>query len=199
MSAKPAAKAVRRRRTAEVARAEALAEARRILLLTEGPQAVTLKAVAAPLGVSHVNLIHHFGSAEGLQTALMRSMAAELRAALNNRDYEIRDLASARRFIDLVFDAFGAGGAGKLTAWIALSQSSLVMDRLVSMVAEVAREMADPILPREVPSASFVTVVSLALADSLAGEVLTTALEPARRRQPRYLPARLMLDILGRK
>jgi AcrR family transcriptional regulator len=197
MSAKPAAKAVRRRRTAEVARAEALAEARN-LLLTDGPQAVTLKAVAAPLGMSHVNLIHHFGSAEGLQAALMESMVAELRDALNNRDYEIRDMASARRFIDLVFDAFNAGGAGKLTAWIALSQSSLVMDRLVSIVAEVAREMEDPALPREVSSASFITVVSLALADSLAGSVLSTALHlPADNN--RNLAARLMLDVLGRK
>jgi AcrR family transcriptional regulator len=197
MSAKPAAKAVRRRRTAEVARTETLAEARH-LLLTDGPQAVTLKGVAAPLGMSHVNLIHHFGSAEGLHAALMESMVAELRNALNNRDYEIRDMASARRFIDLVFDAFNEGGAGKLTAWIALSQNSLVMDRLVSIVAEVAREMEDSGLPRDVNAASFVTVVSLALADSLAGGVLSTALDlPADNN--RDLAARLMLNILGRK
>ena len=197
MSVKPAVKAVRRRRTAEVARAEALAEARN-LLLTDGPQAVTLKAVAAPLGMSHVNLIHHFGSAEGLQAALMESMAAELRVALNHRDYEIRDMGSARRFIDLVFDAFDAGGAGKLTAWIALSQNTLIMDRLVAIVAEVAHEMEDPCLPREVSSASFITVVSLALADSLAGGVLSSALRlPADNN--RDLAARLMLDVLGRR
>src|SRR6185312_8515534 len=114
-------------------------------------------------------LIHHFGSAEGLQTAVVRSMAVELRAALTHRESEIRDLASARQFIDMVFDAFGAGGAGRLTAWIALSHSQVGMTELADIVAEFAREMADPAIPQDVASANFVTVVSLALGDSLAG------------------------------
>jgi AcrR family transcriptional regulator len=192
----PSANPPRRRRSAEVARAEAVAQARRILL-EEGPQGVTLKGVAGPLGMSHVNLIHHFGSAEGLQTALMRSMAAELRAALASRDDQIRDLASARRFIDMVFDAFGAGGAGRLTAWIALSHSQYGMTELADIVAEFAGAMADPAIPKAAASANFVTVVSLALADSLAGSVLTEALDlpPDGNRD---IAARLMLETLGR-
>ncbi|HVZ69230.1 MAG TPA: helix-turn-helix domain-containing protein, partial [Rhizomicrobium sp.] len=55
----------RRRRSAVEAREEALASARK-LLLRHGPEGVTLMAVADDLGMTHGNLIHHFGSADEL-------------------------------------------------------------------------------------------------------------------------------------
>ncbi|HEX8470861.1 MAG TPA: TetR/AcrR family transcriptional regulator, partial [Brevundimonas sp.] len=67
---------VKRRRGA-VAREEAL-DAARDLLLSGGPAAVTLKAVGERMGVGHANLIHHFGSAAGLQGALMDRMVRDL-------------------------------------------------------------------------------------------------------------------------
>src|SRR5215831_14688798 len=63
----------RQRRQPEEVRVAALEAARR-LLLTQGPDAITLKAVARDLGMTHTNLIHHFGSAAELQSALMREM-----------------------------------------------------------------------------------------------------------------------------
>ncbi len=60
---------VRERLSQVESRAAALDAARR-LLIAEGPQAVTLKAVAAEMGKTHANLLHHFGSAAGLQSAL---------------------------------------------------------------------------------------------------------------------------------
>jgi AcrR family transcriptional regulator len=188
-------KPVRRRRSAETARAEAVHEARK-LLMESGPQAVTLKGVAEPLGMSHVNLIHHFGSAEGLQTALMRSMASELRVALSSRDYDIHDLDTARRFVDLVFDAFH-GGAGKLTAWIALSGDEAVMDQLAQMVADVASDERDPSVSAETRATNFVTILSLALADSLAGAVMRKALDLPTD-GARDIAARLVLNTLQR-
>ena len=64
----------RKRLNPEESRAAAL-EAARMLLLDQGPQAVTLKAVAAKIGQTHANLLHHFGSAAGLQAELARSIA----------------------------------------------------------------------------------------------------------------------------
>src|SRR3546814_6802794 len=66
--------AARRRMTPQESRDAAL-EAARALLLESGPQAVTLKAVAARIGRTHANLLHHFGSAAGLQKALIERMA----------------------------------------------------------------------------------------------------------------------------
>ena len=67
----------RRRLSPEASRSAALEAARR-LLLRDGPQAVTLKAVAAEIGRTHANLLHHFGSAAGLQGELARSIADAL-------------------------------------------------------------------------------------------------------------------------
>ena len=52
----------RKRLDPEESRFAAL-EAARGILLDRGPQAVTLKAVAAAMGRTHANLLHHFGSA----------------------------------------------------------------------------------------------------------------------------------------
>ena len=41
-------------------------EAARQILLDEGPQAVTLKAVASRIGRTHANILHHFGSARAV-------------------------------------------------------------------------------------------------------------------------------------
>ena len=60
--------------TAADSKDAAIAAARQ-LLIESGPQAVTLKAVAAKIGKSHANLLHHFGSAAGLQAALAVAMA----------------------------------------------------------------------------------------------------------------------------
>ena len=51
----------RRRLSPEESRTAALVAAR-ILLIETGPQSVTLKAVAARIGRTHANLLHHFGS-----------------------------------------------------------------------------------------------------------------------------------------
>ncbi|WP_288458007.1 TetR family transcriptional regulator, partial [uncultured Sphingomonas sp.] len=67
----------RRRLTPEASRDAAL-DAARSLLVESGPQAVTLKAVAARIGRTHANLLHHFGSADGLQKALIERMATSI-------------------------------------------------------------------------------------------------------------------------
>ena len=70
-----AAMATRKRLPPEESRLSAL-EAARCLLIEAGPQAVTLKAVSARIGRTHANLLHHFGSAAGLQKAVKEGSAA---------------------------------------------------------------------------------------------------------------------------
>src|SRR4051812_50024497 len=71
----------RARLSPEASRTAAL-EAARDLLLESGPQAVTLKAVAARMGRTHANLLHHFGSAAGLQAELARAIGERGTAAI---------------------------------------------------------------------------------------------------------------------
>jgi TetR/AcrR family transcriptional regulator, repressor for neighboring sulfatase len=142
--AKPVAKnnKVRRvRRTPEEARTLALASARR-LLLADGPDAITLQSVATDLGMSHTNLIHHFGSAAGLQSELMRQMMSELTAAIESAVMRLRaGKGEFRDFVDIVFDAFDRGGAGRLAAWIVLSGESTRL----APIGEVVRDYIDSV------------------------------------------------------
>ena len=142
--AKPVAKnstGRRVRRTPEEARTLALASARR-LLLADGPDAITLQSVATDLGMSHTNLIHHFGSAAGLQSELMRQMMSELTTAIESAVMRLRaGKGEFRDFVDIVFDAFDRGGAGRLAAWIVLSGEATRL----APVGEVVRDYIDSV------------------------------------------------------
>ena len=137
----------RRKRSSSQAREDSLAAARD-LLLTGGPSAVTLAAVGKAAGMTHGNVIHHFGSAAALQAALMGRMVQDLSAAIEGAVGRIRtDDATPRRLTDTVFDAFGKGGAGYLAAWIVLSneddQLEPVRDALNDLVEAVYDELPD--------------------------------------------------------
>ena len=135
----PATSPTKRRRGA-VAREEAL-EAARNLLLSGGPAAVTLKAVGERMGVGHANLIHHFGSAAGLQGALMDRMVRDLAERIEAGLGEGRENIEPGRLMTAVFDAFGKGGASQLAAWLALAREQ---GRAESF-AEVVRDLAERI------------------------------------------------------
>jgi AcrR family transcriptional regulator len=112
----------RRKRLGDEAREEGLVAARK-LLLADGPGAVTLANVGRELGMSHANVLHHFGSAAGLQSALMGSMIRDLTTALDDAVAALSsDSAAPRTLVNRVFDAFDQGGAGQLAAWIAMSR-----------------------------------------------------------------------------
>ena len=109
------------RRPADEVRADAI-EAARALLIANGPQAVTLKGVAKALGMTHGNITHHFGSVGGLHNALIGTMTRELTGIVAHLAAELRERrATPREIVDTVFDAFGAGGATRMIAWIELS------------------------------------------------------------------------------
>lgn len=166
------------RRTPEEARTLALASARR-LLLAEGPNAITLQAVAADLGMSHTNLIHHFGSAGGLQSELMRQMVSELTATIESAVMRLRaGKGEVKDFVDIVFDAFDQGGAARLAAWMVLSGESMhlapigevVRDHIDSVERGADANDADNIHERITSATLFVAVA--ALGDAIIGNQL---------------------------
>ena len=170
----PATSPTKRRRGA-VARDEAL-EAARYLLLSGGPAAVTLKAVGERMGVGHANLIHHFGSAAGLQGALMDRMVRDLAERIEVGLGEGRENIEPGRLMTAVFEAFGQGGASQLAAWLALAREQ---DRAESF-AQVVRDLADRLAamaPADPDAANraralVTTAAYMAFADGLIGGIL---------------------------
>ncbi|MES2032775.1 MAG: TetR/AcrR family transcriptional regulator [Pseudomonadota bacterium] len=164
----------RRKRSPEEAQDEALTAAR-LLLLEKGPNAVTLAAVGKAVGMTHANVIHHFGSAAGLQSALMGSMVRDLTLALDVAVAHVRsDAAAPRQLIDIVFDAFEKGGAGRLAAWIALSGDlsrldpvQQAMDDLVQAIKDKLGENSEAAHKRI--SSSVLLIATMAFGDALIG------------------------------
>ncbi len=169
---------VKRRRGA-VAREEAL-EAARDLLLSGGPAAVTLKAVGERMGVGHANLIHHFGSAAGLQGALMDAMVRDLAQRIEAGLGEGRDGVEPGRLMSVVFDAFGPGGASQMAAWLALAREQGRAESFAEVVRDLAERLAamapDDRRAAERAKALVVTAAYMAFAEGLIGDILTPML-----------------------
>ena len=192
-SASPAARSVRRRRPDDV-RAEALATARRILA-EAGPAAVTLKAIGAEMGMSHANLIHHFGSAEGLQARLRAELVAEIAGAVAELlRAHARGEDKDHSIVDRVFDAYVGGGLGQLFAWAALSRGGEAPRELAAALEDLTPVLESMIVgPDAAARAREVLrmVTLLGFAESLIGPYLPAGREGAAG-DPRAFTRRLL-------
>ncbi len=165
---------VRERLSQEESRSAALDAARR-LLIAEGPQAVTLKAVAARIGKTHANLLHHFGSAAGLQGALARSIAERVTATIGETvERARRGEADAREIVDKTFDAFDTEGAGALAAWMILSGNRDALNPILDAIRSLVDELSVGHEDHHVPESTLALVLA-ALGDALLGGPITQA------------------------
>jgi AcrR family transcriptional regulator len=177
--------APRRRRSADQARSEALASARK-LLIERGPEAVTLKAVADELGVSHTNILHHFGTAAELESELMSMMVRDLAAALMDVVAQMRsDVAAPRAVVDMVFDAFEKGGAGRLAAWIVLSGNINRLEPAGDALAELVRALDEKFAhekgdPHRGVTSAVLLIALMAFGDSVIGGALREMIDRER-------------------
>jgi AcrR family transcriptional regulator len=194
--------AKRVRRTSEAAR-EAAVDAARSLLLESGPGGVTLKAVAARIGTGHANLLHHFGSAAGLQAALMNRMVRDTVDRVERAVERLRTgEAGPREIVDLVFDAHGHDGMGRLTAWLTSTGEAERLRPLFIVLRDLIRTIeAGTTLPADEAHRRIVDMTLLlllaGLGDSLIGRMLHETLgEPAGR--AREIVARSMFDQIVR-
>jgi len=176
--------ASRERLSPEESRAAALEAARR-LLIAHGPQAVTLKAVAAEVGKTHANLLHHFGSAAGLQAALATSISERVTAEILAAVEQHRQHGTEPRdVVDLTFDAFGQEGAGALAAWMILSGNRDALNPILESIHRLVDRLAETHGDMPVKEDTLWLVLA-ALGDSLLGGEMAAAigLPPGRARE----------------
>jgi AcrR family transcriptional regulator len=179
---------------------DAALDAARVLLLENGPQAVTLKAVSAQIGRTHANLLHHFGSAAGLQKALMARIAegivGTIEAAVRKARTTDKD---PHEVVDLVFDAFDNQGAGPLASWMILSGNENALDPILEAIHNLVDRLAEE---HDNPQVSIheqtLSLVLMALGDALLGGPMAKALDlprgAARELAARQLAASAVLQ-----
>ena len=188
----------RERLTQEESRSVAL-EAARTLLIEDGPQAVTLKAVAARIGKTHANLLHHFGSAAGLQSELARLISDRVTGEIARVvERERKGEADPREIVDRTFDAFDKEGAGALAAWMILSGNRDALNPILDAIHQLVDELVDGHEDRPVHETTLWLVLA-AIGDSLLGEAMADALGLPRERARELARRQLIATSQGRK
>lgn len=188
----------KRRLSPEHSRAAAL-QAARELLIEAGPQAVTLKAVAARIGRTHANLLHHFGSASGLQKALAELMANTITAKIGAAVLKSRaGEGDPRDVVDLTFDAFDKEGAGALASWMILSGNEDALDPILEAIHDLVDELAEDNEDDRIQQETL-TLVLMALGDALLGGPMASALGLPREKARELATDQLRTSVALRK
>lgn len=164
--------------TQEESRTVAL-EAARALLIELGPQAVTLKAVSARIGRTHANLLHHFGSAAGLQKELARHLATTICATIEDAVLASRrGEGSPRDVVDMTFDAFDKEGGGALATWMLVNGNEDALDPILEAIHDLVEDL-DEIGSGAMRAITHVLCL-MAMGDALMGSALTASLDLPR-------------------
>jgi len=170
----------KKRLSPEESRAVAL-EAARLILIEAGPQAVTLKAVAGRVDRTHANLLHHFGSAAGLQKALAAYLAETVCATIGKKMTESPPgERNVREIVDLTFDAFNSGGAGALATWMAATGNDDALDPIVDAIHRLIDGMAPDAHEKRLMHEDTLALVLMALGDAQLGGPMAEALDLPR-------------------
>ncbi len=113
-------------------------------VITEvGPAGLRISNVAKEAGMAHPNVIHHFGSREGLITALStrcgeratQRITAAIQQAAEASDEQKRDALT--EVLDKVFP----GEEGRLIAWLHMSGVESSMDENMAQILAVAQNL----------------------------------------------------------
>ncbi len=168
---------VKKRLSPEESRLAALTAARE-LLVDAGPQAVTLKAVAARIGRTHANLLHHFGSALDLQKALAAHLAESVCDTIGAMILEKRATGGEdpRDVVNLTFDAFDSGGAGALVSWMILSGNHDALAPIVEAIHRLVDQIAEGGHADRPVHEDTLQLVLMALGDAMIGKPMADAL-----------------------
>ena len=165
----------RKRLSPDESRAAALAAAYGILL-ADGPQAVTLKAVSAKIGRTHANLLHHFGSALELQKALAAMLAAKVCETIADTVIKARrGEADPRDIVDWTFAAFDKQGAGALATWMIMSGNKDALDPILTALHKIVNDLSED-RDATLIAEHTLTLVFMALGDALLGKPMAEAL-----------------------
>lgn len=152
-------------------------EAARALLIEEGPGAVTLKAVAARVGKTHANVLHHFGSAAGLQQALAAHISERVTAGIGEAvEAAWRGDADEALIVERTFDAFEREGAGALASWMILTGETAALKPILRAIHDLVERLGEG-NPGHPVREHTLGLVLLALGQSLLGGPMADALD----------------------
>jgi AcrR family transcriptional regulator len=161
------------RRTSEESRANILAAAE-TLLVEQGPQTLRLADVAKAAGVANATVLHHFGSIDAVQQALMERMIADLVDAIMAIQIPADGPVRAREVaLRTLFEALETRGAARLAAWLELTDETSRLTVVQKAVQDVAqKKISQAGIPSGLAEDMILMSVTLALGTGLFGPSL---------------------------
>jgi AcrR family transcriptional regulator len=133
--------------------------------------------VAGRIDRTHANLLHHFGSAAGLQKALAAYLAETVCATIGAKMAESPPgERNVREIVDLAFDAFDSGGAGALATWMAATGNEDALDPIVEAIHKLIDGMAPDAHEKRLMHEDTLALVLMALGDAQLGGAMAEAL-----------------------
>lgn len=158
----------RQRLTATEAR-ERILQAALQRVRAEGPDALTLKALARDIGVSHPAILHHFGSREALMTSVVREAIDRLKQEIIAGYGSLRDLLAATRKAG---QPWSGPPPSAIEAFLLLAERDLVDDqrgRLFGWLALARRVGAGDLVELGTPVLDLATAAEEGGADGIVG------------------------------
>ena len=154
-------------------------DAARTILIDDGPQGVTLMAVAKRINRTHANILHHFGSAGELRRAMAEMMVERISGEIGQMVLQQRQTkGDIREVVDLTFDAFEKEGMAALMSWMILSGEheglTPILDAVHNLVEKLGEYEGTPL--RQITQ----MLVLTALGEGMIGGPIAHALDVPR-------------------
>lgn len=122
---------------------DAILDAAEELMVEVGPAGLRISAVAKKAGMAHPNIIHHFGSRDGLVNALADRVGERATARITNA---IKQATEARPedLVDAmthVLDTSYPGDEGKAAVWLHLSGAESSLRQNMQSIVELSHSL----------------------------------------------------------
>lgn len=193
-------------RSPEEARDTILDAAERVIV-DVGPAGLRISAVAKGAKMAHPNILHHFGSRDGLISAVAdrvgKRATERITAAISNALTQIgKDEAQLIKALTHVLDTAYQGDEGRLAVWLHLSGAESSLKDNMEQIVELShrlRKSLDPEVKLQ-NTKRLVMLVTLALVgEVVSGAAIKSAMgfsneEPNRARFSRWL-AEFLLNL----
>lgn len=160
--------------TPEAAR-DAILKATEEIVVEVGPAGLRISAVAKKAGMAHPNVLHHFGSREGLLKALADRVSDRATKRITAAIVAAKQAPESERpqAVTHILDSAYVGDEGRLAVWLHLSGEKSSLKPNMKRIIDAAHELRQTVHPdAEYESTSrLVMLVTL----SLIGEVVSGA------------------------
>ncbi len=122
---------------------DAILDAAEELMVEVGPAGLRISAVAKKAGMAHPNIIHHFGSRDGLVNALAERVGERARARITQAIKQATE-AKPEELVDAmthVLDTSYPGDEGKAAVWLHLSGAESSLKQNMQSIVEVSHSL----------------------------------------------------------